>query len=160
MKLFLDTEFTDLIPGNRLISIALVDEHGEYFYAEMSDTYTKNHCSDFVIDNVIPHLLGGNYKMTFDECALRISKWIENKQVRCILAMDNMSWDLPHLSDLLQPVWPSNLEKTIYHHVYVPDDDFTRLCKEHKYTAHNALHDAFVMYHVYKESQLNNLNKR
>lgn len=38
MKLFLDTEFTDLVPGNKLISIALVAEDGEYFYAELTDS--------------------------------------------------------------------------------------------------------------------------
>lgn len=145
MKLYLDTEFTDLVPGNRLISIALVDEKENYFYAELTDNYSLSHCSDFVKENVLPYLWGGSFSMTFNECALKIGAWIENYDEECILSMDNVSWDLPHLSDLLQPIWPKNLAKKVYHHIYVPDDLASQLYRENQFQVHNALHDALVM---------------
>lgn len=145
MRLYLDTEFTDLVPGNRLISIALVDENEQYFYAELSDTYRPEQCSDFVKEHVLPYLRGGSYQMTFNKCALEIGNWIEGRGEECVLAMDNLSWDLPHLSDLLQPIWPKNLSQKVYHHIYVPDDVSSRLFKEHKLDIHNALDDALVM---------------
>ena len=52
MKLFLDTEFTDLVPHNKLISIAMVSDTGNYFYAELTDTYELKDCSEFVINNI------------------------------------------------------------------------------------------------------------
>lgn len=55
MLVFLDTEFTDFIrPG--LISIALVTEDGQEFYAERTD-YHQDACSEFVREVVLP-LLG------------------------------------------------------------------------------------------------------
>lgn len=145
MKLYLDTEFTDLVPGNRLISIALVDENKRYFYAELTDTYNSSHCSEFVKENVLPYLWGGSFSMTFSDCALKIGSWIEDYQQECILCMDNVSWDLPHLDSLLQPIWPYNLARKIYHHIYVPDDLATRLYSQSNLLIHNALHDAMVM---------------
>lgn len=40
-KLFLDTEFTGLHQNTTLISIALVGDQGEEFYAELTDYDTK-----------------------------------------------------------------------------------------------------------------------
>lgn len=114
MKLFLDTEFTDLTPDNKLISIALVDENGEYFYAELTDTYERCECSDFVMNFVLPFLKGSEYEMTEIECALKMATWIEEQGHEYTLACDNISWDVPHLRRLLNKttIWPSNLKKT------------------------------------------------
>lgn len=49
MKIFLDCEFTQLNQESRLISLALVAESGEKFYVELTDTYSVEDCSDFVI---------------------------------------------------------------------------------------------------------------
>ena len=46
MRLWLDTEFSKLEPGYKLISIALVDEDENFFYAELNDTYQLSDCSD------------------------------------------------------------------------------------------------------------------
>jgi len=54
-NLFLDTEFTALTQKAKLISIAIVAETGEEFYAEFTD-YKKEELSDFVRQNVIPEL--------------------------------------------------------------------------------------------------------
>lgn len=145
MKLFIDTEFTDLVPGNKLISIALVDENEEFFYAELTDTYELKDCSEFVKINVLSILRGAEFRMTSYECALRMGNWIEDREVPCFLACDNPDWDIPHLKRLLEPCWPSNLHRNQYFPVYVPDHIEEDLVLEHNYDIHNALHDALIM---------------
>lgn len=54
MLVFLDTEFTDFVSAD-LISIALVSEDGQEFYAERTD-YHRDACSDFVREHVLPVL--------------------------------------------------------------------------------------------------------
>lgn len=89
-KLFLDTEFTDLVPDNKLISIALVTEDGRSFYAELTDTYERSECSDFVMNFVLPFLKGKEYEMSEYECALKIAQWIEDLGEPVILGLDNI----------------------------------------------------------------------
>ena len=145
MKLFLDTEFTDLIPGNKLISIALVDENEEFFYAELTDTYELKDCSEFVKAFVLPFLFGDKHRMSSYDCALKLGNWIEDRGEDCILACDNPGWDMPHLRKLLEPCWPENLHKNQYHPVYVPAHIEEDIVLENDYWIHNALHDALVM---------------
>ena len=150
MLIFLDCEFTDLIPGNKLISIALVAEDGKYFYAELTDTYQRSECSDFVMNVVLPLLRGGEYKMTHSECALQIAKWIEELGVDCMLACDNISWDLPHINCLLNKIglWPANLSKPVngkYFKFQIMDHVIQQIVEENNFDIHNALDDARVM---------------
>lgn len=145
MILFLDTEFSDLVPGNKLISIALVDENEEFFYAELTDTYELKDCSDFVKLYVLPYLKGGEHRMSSYDCALKLGAWIEDREVACILGMDNPSWDKPHLLRLLESLWPANLDRYEYYPVYVPADVEEKLVLEFNYAIHNALDDAMVM---------------
>ena len=146
MKLFLDTEFTDLVPGNKLISIALVDENEESFYAELTDTYELKDCSEFVKAFVLPFLFGdAHWQMTTYDCALKLGNWIEDRGPDCILACDNPGWDIPHLKKLLESCWPENLHKNQYHPVYVPAHIEEDIVLENDYWIHNALHDALVM---------------
>jgi hypothetical protein len=143
MRLFLDTEFSDLIPGNKLISIALVDEDENYFYAELTDTYELKDCSDFVKTDVLP-LLRGKNRMTHHECSFAISNWIEDRNVPCTIASDNPGWDIPHLNKLISPLWPINLEK-ICIPIRVSDLVEEALIVKFGYDVHNALDDAMVM---------------
>lgn len=152
MKLFLDTEFTDLVPHNKLISIALVDENEEYFYAELTDTYSIDDCSEFVKKEVLPYLRGGEYKMTFNECALRLGNWIELRNEKCIVGSDAVSWDMPHLEKLLSVLWPENLDRHQIHMVYVPDLIEDELLLKYQFVIHNALDDAMLMAKAYKMS--------
>jgi hypothetical protein len=145
MKLYLDTEFTDLVPGNKLISIALVNENGDAFYAELTDTYERKDCSNFVIHYVLPFLKGKNYQMSRYDCALKIGQWIEDHDERCIIACDSPAWDLPHLKMLLEPIWPENLEQDMVHLVRIPDALEQSIFLELEYDVHNALDDAQVM---------------
>lgn len=75
LKVFIDTEFTDFINTN-LISIGMVAETGEEFYAEVP--YPENECSDFVRVAVIP-LLGRepNAACEFDQLRGRVLTWLE-----------------------------------------------------------------------------------
>jgi hypothetical protein len=54
-KIFLDTEFTGLHQHTTLISLALVAETGEEFYAEFTD-YDRTQLSDWLNENVLPKL--------------------------------------------------------------------------------------------------------
>ena len=55
IKLLLDTEFTGLHQKTTLVSLALVAETGEEFYAEFTD-YDKNQVDDWLVENVIAKL--------------------------------------------------------------------------------------------------------
>jgi len=155
MRLFLDTEFTDLVQGAKLISIALVTENGNSFYAELNDTYQLEDCSNFVKSYVLPFLKGGKYKMTEQECAERMVKWIEEQGSDCILACDNISWDKPHFVKLIDKigVWPENLDKWHFKFI-IMDADVEQIVNEYDFDIHNALDDAMVMYHANKRGQL------
>ena len=54
VHVFLDTEFTYLAETASLISIGLITADGDRsFYAELSDTYIQEECSDFVLQEVL-----------------------------------------------------------------------------------------------------------
>ena len=55
IKLFLDTEFTGLHQNTTLISLALVTENDQYFYAEFTD-YDKSQLNDWLRTNVMASL--------------------------------------------------------------------------------------------------------
>lgn len=87
IHVFLDTEFSSLVEPASLISIGLITEDEDRsFYAELSDTYTQEDCSDFVIEEVLPLLDARpiaepvNYKqvcarMTLAETSLHLNYW-------------------------------------------------------------------------------------
>ena len=54
-KVFFDTEFTGLHQNTTLISIGLIAETGESFYAELND-FDKTQLNDWLQDNVINNL--------------------------------------------------------------------------------------------------------
>jgi hypothetical protein len=145
MRIFLDTEFTDLVSDNKLISIALVDEDENFFYAELTDTYESKDCSEFVKSYVLPFLKGGDYKMTYNECALKLGNWIEARNVKCMIASDNPTWDIPHLNKMLQVLWPENLETDMIFPVRISDEQIEKIVNRFNYDIHCALDDALVM---------------
>ncbi|MDT2830028.1 3'-5' exoribonuclease [Vagococcus carniphilus] len=55
MKVFFDTEFTGLHKDTTLISIGLIAENGNKFYAEFTD-YDKTQIDDWLQENVINNL--------------------------------------------------------------------------------------------------------
>jgi hypothetical protein len=64
-RLFLDTEFTGLTQNTTLISMAIVAESGEEFYAEFTD-YDTSQVSDWVYENVIKQRFLDNTNQTND----------------------------------------------------------------------------------------------
>ncbi|MGH8500265.1 MAG: 3'-5' exoribonuclease domain-containing protein [Burkholderiales bacterium] len=54
-KIFLDCEFTGLHRNTTLISLALLAESAEEFYAEFTD-YDKSQLNDWLVENVFAHL--------------------------------------------------------------------------------------------------------
>lgn len=144
MRLWLDTEFSKLEPGHKLISIALVDEDENFFYAELNDTYQLSDCSDFVKARVLPFLKGGKYVMSEHDCKLALCKWIEERNVPCTIGTDAPSWDIPLLRPLLEPCPPENLKDEIFL-VRIPHNVEEDLVLKFNYDVHNALDDAMVM---------------
>ena len=57
MNIYFDTEFTGLHKDTTLISMGLVTENGDTFYAEFDD-YDKTQCNDWIQENVINNLYG------------------------------------------------------------------------------------------------------
>lgn len=113
MLIFFDTEFTDLGIDPKLISIGLISEDGAHeFYAELSDTYQPADCAAFVHEAVIPHLQGGDYRMTINELTLRLGNWIEGFEQPVKLVTDSLSWDWPWIQEIfsLPGTWPENLD--------------------------------------------------
>lgn len=55
MNLYFDTEFTGLVPGTTLISLGIVSETGDKFYAEFTD-YDKTKVTPWIEENVIKNL--------------------------------------------------------------------------------------------------------
>lgn len=112
MLIFFDTEFTSLHPKSKLISIGLIATDGREFYAEMTDTYMKSHCSEWVKDNVLPLLdAPESQRMTRDEMAVQLRAWIESFGRPVMLACDSLECDWRWIKKLFPTPekWPTNL---------------------------------------------------
>lgn len=74
LNIFIDTEFTDLL-NPHLLSLALVAETGEEFYAELP--FEPRFCSAFVREVVLP-LLNHNQinQVDTNELFLRLNTWL------------------------------------------------------------------------------------
>jgi hypothetical protein len=55
MKIFMDMEFTGLHQYTTVVSIGLVNEYGDTFYAEFTD-YDENQVDGWLVDNVLDNL--------------------------------------------------------------------------------------------------------
>lgn len=75
MKVFLDTEFTDSM-NPRLISAGLVSADGREFYCELADGWATEHCTEFVIETVLP-LIDGR-AMTRDVAGAALFAWLRS----------------------------------------------------------------------------------
>ncbi|OWY31412.1 3'-5' exoribonuclease [Herbaspirillum robiniae] len=95
-NVFIDTEFTDFLDP-QLISIGLVAQSGEEFYAELP--YEVRECSEFVKAAVLP-LLGyaPHAEMTKDELRLQMTNWlrlVRPKDQEVFICYDYQTdWDL------------------------------------------------------------------
>lgn len=112
VHIFFDTEFSGLVIDPKLISIGMISEDGECtFYAELAG-YQASDCEPFVHEAVLPHLQGGDARMTMDELTLRLGNWIEGFNQPVQLVTDSLSWDWTWIQELfyLRGTWPGNLD--------------------------------------------------
>lgn len=153
VRLFFDTEFTELGINPRLISIGLISEDGaREFYAELIDTYQYSHCSTFVRETVLPHLHREDVTMTMFELCLRLGSWIEDFEVPVQLVTDSTAWDWPWIQEIFcQPgTWPENLARqpeSVYAHIDAQrfSARVGEIFKAHPdFRSHHALDDAKV----------------
>lgn len=95
-NVFIDTEFTDFLDP-QLISIGLVAQSGEEFYAELP--YQVRECSEFVKAAVLP-LLGyaPHAEMSKDDLYLHMTNWlrlVRPKDQEVFICYDYQTdWDL------------------------------------------------------------------
>lgn len=175
-KVFFDTEFTGLHQNTTLISIGLIAETGQTFYAELTD-YDKSQVDDWLQENVISKL----YLSEFDNSSSAekwtlkadrevvkngLEKWF-SKFEKVEVWSDCLSYDWVLFCQLFGHAF--NIPKNVY---YIPFDictlfkvkgfdpdisreDFTKeLFKDRKINKHNALYDAQVIRACYAKLQI------
>jgi hypothetical protein len=149
MNVFLDTEFTDLLDPV-LISIGMVAESGEEFYAEVP--YTEERCTAFVREAVLP-LLGKIPNAACSAFDLRVEMltWLEiirHKGEEVLICADNQT-DLDllcHGLDYRAPGWlagaliGSKIDETLLNEFFTKSG----------LPRHHALYDARANRHAYR----------
>jgi len=93
LKIFLDCEFTQLNRYSKLISLALVSESGDEFYVELTDTYSDEECSDFVIQNVLPQLDPLRYGQSLVEARSSLRRFLSCFDEELEVCSDAPHWD-------------------------------------------------------------------
>lgn len=179
-KIYFDTEFTGLIKNTDLISIGMLTDDDDSFYAEYED-YDKSKLDDWLKDNIISNLYLKSEKLTQEGDSLiwetkgdskiiksRLEKWLKE-------ISDREGKKLLFISDLLiydwvlfNDIWGGsmNLPDYIY---YIPIDicgmfinkkidpdinreDFIKeSIKNLEIKKHNALWDAIVIKKCYEK---------
>lgn len=165
-KIFFDTEFTGLHQNTTLISIGLIAETGQTFYAELTD-YDKSQIDDWLQKNVIENLLNqsmlnNSYEGTENvrcKCdtpllKLYLEQWLSQFEEVEIWS-DCLSYDWVLFNQIFGHAF--NIPKNVY---YIPFDictlfqlqgidpdvnreDFADFKTNSR--KHNALHDARVI---------------
>jgi len=152
MNVYFDTEFIDRGYAVDLLSIGVVKDNGDEYYAVISGVDYKKACP-WVQKNVIPHLHAGPHK-TRDEVATEIADFIgSGDQVRWWGWFPAYDWVL--LCGLYGGLMsiPSNWaqlpfclrqETALHSNIEIP---------KHQKTAHNALDDAHWHRSIHKAMQ-------
>lgn len=112
MRIFFDCEFNDLVQNPKLISVGFVSADSRSFYAELSDSYDFEECSEFVKEIVLPLLEGGEALMSRHQLRGRLKDWLEAFDEPVQLATDSLAWDWPRIQELFPAPkdWPTNLK--------------------------------------------------
>lgn len=156
MLVFLDTEFTDFVRPD-LISIALVSEDGQAFYAERTD-YCHADCSDFVRQTVQP-LLGRvpGAACSRSELTGRVRDWFTRLSEPATIIFDNeWDWHLLAVAMLGQPHRqpPGDFANQLYLSTYTITHPVFERAQSHLYTQdwppHYALADARALMAGYR----------
>ncbi|HJV36073.1 hypothetical protein [Geomonas sp.] len=158
--LFLDAEFTDL-DYPQLISIALVAESGETFYAELADGWSPQGCSDFVAETVLPQLTGGDFMQERLYAERRLAGWLADFCCPVRVVSDAPRYDWVLLKDLLGNSKPVNL---LHEPLPLFSESFPELVpllQEAKagafrdLTRHHALNDAVALREAWEVMRIN-----
>lgn len=152
MRIFYDTEFTDLSALAELISAGFVTERGQTFYAELTD-WDRERASSFVRQTVIPRLEGKpECMMKKREFAANLVSWLQSFGSDLILVSDS-TWDIRVLQGAFEPfgniqtLLPSiRLDVLAMSSDGIRRRDFAEAQLEyflrHPMSEHHALHDA------------------
>lgn len=97
MNLYFDTEFTGLHKNTTLISIGIISDTGETFYAELTD-YDKSQLDEWIQENVINNLLFNEYD-SYYKCDEENN--IQVKNTKQVVAKRLETW-LSHFDDEIQ----------------------------------------------------------
>lgn len=171
-KVFFDTEFTGLHQNTTLVSIGLIAETGETFYAELTD-YDKSQVDEWIQTNVIDKLklvpydvAPSNKRMKVSGDKIQVANWLKTwlsqfEQVE--IWSDCLSYDWVLFCQLFGHAF--NIPKNIY---YIPFDICTLFKSkgidpdvnreefagiESRDQKHNALWDAEVIKECYNKLQ-------
>lgn len=104
MIVYIDTEFTDLTDTFgpiKLISAGFVSENGRELYFELTDNFTEIDCSEFVIENVLPHLDNAKHGMTSVQAARQLWEFILSFDEPVILGSDAPDYDFNILASFM-----------------------------------------------------------
>ena len=160
---FFDTEFTNfkVFGKPKLISIGLVADDGQEFYAELMDTYELGDCSNFVIENILPLLTGGKVRMMKEQLANRLALWVSALGNDCFFQCDSIIHDWSFVLELFNEnnCWPTNLQREcrgVEMQTNSQEKRYIRAMNEYwakpGNSRHHALSDARAMLYAHKKS--------
>lgn len=159
MKIFFDTEFTDLTDRFgpiRLISAGFVAQNGSELYFELTDNYEETDCSYFVLEHVLPHLKNIKFGMLSAEAALKLKVWCESFSEHVQFASDAPAYDFDLIAKLLreQKITIDNLDsKCIQLEAYMVEDKIERYYEYQPIAIrHHALWDARALASVFAKN--------
>ena len=111
MRLFLDSEFSQLSAQAKLISLALVGQDRREFYVELQDTWQVDDCSDFVKKIVLPQLWGGDYAMPLTEARSALLRVLATYDEELEVVTDAPVYDWELFCELAyhDGKWPKNV---------------------------------------------------
>ncbi|MNH30999.1 3'-5' exoribonuclease [compost metagenome] len=111
MRLFLDSEFSQLSAQAKLISLALVGQDRREFYVELQDTWLVDDCSEFVKKIVLPQLWGGEYTMPIIEARRALLQFLATYDEQLEIVTDAPAYDWELFCELAYDdgKWPKNV---------------------------------------------------
>lgn len=182
MKVFFDTEFTELRQDAKLISIGLIADDGRTFYAE-SNEYKREDLSDWHIENVYNHLKFNASNEIFVRTPASAAFNYHIKSNEATIGHTLREWLSPYKevemwSDCLAYDWVlfNNLYGTAFdipYNIYYIPFDISTMFKLHgvdpdinreefsgtEGIKHNAIHDAIVIRDCYHKLHKMGLSK-
>lgn len=155
MKVILDCEFTQLNASAKLISLALVAEDGREFYAELTDSYELQGCSEFVIEHVLPQLDQNTHGRTVAEAQAGLAKFIGGFDGVVQICSDAPDWDWEFFCELMyvNGKWPGNVMNQPGNLIKMLNDkiqDDDHALEDQPELPHHSLLDARQLAHIYR----------